>query len=72
LSAARRPALIAGAINMAGTLSTEESQQFSTHVSRRRVVAGAVTLAVAGTTSPAFAVNRQESKHAGEHPFFES
>ena len=46
---------------MADTLSSEDSQQFSTHVSRRRVVAGAVTLAVAGATSPAFAQSTDRS-----------
>ena len=46
---------------MADTLSSEDSQQFSAHVSRRRVVAGAVTLAVAGATSPAFAQSTDRS-----------
>jgi hypothetical protein len=40
---------------MTDTSSIPDSQQFSSHVSRRRVVAGAVTLAVAGAISPAFA-----------------
>jgi enamine deaminase RidA (YjgF/YER057c/UK114 family) len=40
---------------MADTSSPEASRQISTGVSRRRVVAGAVTLAVASATSPAFA-----------------
>jgi enamine deaminase RidA (YjgF/YER057c/UK114 family) len=45
---------------MADTSSCEDSQRFSTHISGRRVVAGAATLAVAGATFPAFAqVNRQ-------------
>jgi enamine deaminase RidA (YjgF/YER057c/UK114 family) len=39
---------------MAGTSSSEDPQQFSSEVSRRRVVVGGVTLAVAGATSPAF------------------
>jgi hypothetical protein len=47
--------------NMADTSSTEGSQQFSTHVSRRRVVTGAVTLAVAGASSPAFAQSTDRS-----------
>ena len=46
---------------MADTLSSEDSQQFSAHVSRRRVVAGAVTLAVEGATSPAFAQSTDRS-----------
>jgi hypothetical protein len=36
---------------MADTASIEDSQQFSSHVSRRRVVAGAVTLS-AGADQP--------------------
>jgi enamine deaminase RidA (YjgF/YER057c/UK114 family) len=47
---------------MADTASTEDSQQFSTHVSRGRVVAGAVTLAVAGAT-PAFAQSTDRSRN---------
>ena len=46
---------------MADTLSSEDLQQFSTRVSRRRVVAEAVTLAVAGATSPAFAQSTDRS-----------
>src|SRR5262252_2733851 len=46
---------------MADTLLSEDSQQFSTHVSRRRVVAGAVTLGVAGATSPTFAQSTDRS-----------
>jgi enamine deaminase RidA (YjgF/YER057c/UK114 family) len=49
--------------NLADTASTEDSEQFSTHVSRRRVVAGAVTLAVAGATSPAFAQSTDRSRN---------
>jgi hypothetical protein len=40
---------------MADTSSSEDSQLFSTDISRRRVVAGAVTLSIAGTISSAFA-----------------
>jgi enamine deaminase RidA (YjgF/YER057c/UK114 family) len=40
---------------MADTSSAEESRQFSIAVSRRRLVAGAVRLAVASATSAAFA-----------------
>ena len=43
---------------MADTLS---SQQFSTHVSRRRVVAGTAALALAGATSPAFTQSTERS-----------
>lgn len=39
---------------MADTSSSEHTQQFSTDVSRRQVVTGAVTLAVAGASSAAF------------------
>jgi hypothetical protein len=46
---------------MTDTLSSEGSQQFLTHVSRRRVVAGTVTLAVAGATWPAFAQSTDRS-----------
>ena len=45
---------------MADTLSFEDLQ-LSTHISRRRVVAGTVTLAVAGATSPAFAQSTDRS-----------
>src|SRR6516165_6870347 len=40
---------------MTDTLSSEGSQQFLTYISRRRVVAGTVTLAVTGAIWPAFA-----------------
>src|SRR5438552_2394362 len=40
---------------MADTSSSEDSRRLFDRVSRRRVVAAAVTLAVAGATSPAFA-----------------
>ena len=40
---------------MVDASSSEDSQQSSTDLSRRRVVAGAVTLSVAGALSPAFA-----------------
>jgi hypothetical protein len=40
---------------MADTSSIQNPQQFSSHLSRRRALARAVTLAVAGATSPAFA-----------------
>ena len=40
---------------MVDASSSENSQQSSTDLSRRRVVAGAVTLSVAGALSPAFA-----------------
>jgi enamine deaminase RidA (YjgF/YER057c/UK114 family) len=48
-------------LTMADTLSSEDLQQFSTHVSRRRVAPGAVTLAVAGTISPTFAQSTDRS-----------
>jgi len=44
---------------MADTLSSEDLQQFSTHVSRRRVTPGAVTLT--GTISPTFAQSTDRS-----------
>jgi enamine deaminase RidA (YjgF/YER057c/UK114 family) len=46
---------------MADTSSSEDSRQISTDLSRRRVVAGAVTLAVVGATSPAFAQSTDRS-----------
>jgi enamine deaminase RidA (YjgF/YER057c/UK114 family) len=46
---------------MADTSSFEHSQQFSSGVSRRQVVAGAITLGVAGATSPAFAQSNNRS-----------
>jgi enamine deaminase RidA (YjgF/YER057c/UK114 family) len=48
---------------MADTSSTQGSRQFSTHVSRRRVVASAVTVAVAGVTSPAVAQSTDRSRN---------
>ena len=46
---------------MADTSSSEDSQLFSTEISRRRVVAGAVTLSIVGTISPAFAQSTDRS-----------
>jgi enamine deaminase RidA (YjgF/YER057c/UK114 family) len=43
--------------------TSSNSQQFSSQVSRRRVVVGAVTLAVAGATSPAFAQTTDRSQN---------
>jgi len=40
---------------MADTSSLERFRQFSTDVSRRQVVTGAITLGIAGATAPAFA-----------------
>ena len=46
---------------MADTSSSEDQQLFPSEVSRRRVVAGAVTLSVVGTISPAFAQSTDRS-----------
>jgi enamine deaminase RidA (YjgF/YER057c/UK114 family) len=46
---------------MADTSFSEDSPQISTDLSRRRVVAGAVMLAVVGATSPAFAQSTDRS-----------
>jgi enamine deaminase RidA (YjgF/YER057c/UK114 family) len=46
---------------MADTSSSEDSQLFSTDISRRRIMAGAVTLSIAGTISPAFAQSSDRS-----------
>jgi enamine deaminase RidA (YjgF/YER057c/UK114 family) len=55
---------------MADTSSPEESRQFSTAVSRRRVVAGAITLAVASATSPAFAQSTDGSPNMPDNMRF--
>jgi enamine deaminase RidA (YjgF/YER057c/UK114 family) len=48
---------------MADTSSIQNPQQFSSHVSRRRALAGAVTLAVAGAALPAFAQSTDRSRN---------
>src|SRR5215469_1925831 len=57
---------------MADILLSEDSQQFSTHVSRRRVVAGTVTLAVAGATSPALGQSTDRSPNMPDNIRFSS
>jgi enamine deaminase RidA (YjgF/YER057c/UK114 family) len=48
---------------MADRSSIQNAQQFSSDVSRRRILAGAVTLPVAGATSPAFAQSTDRSRN---------
>src|SRR5919109_363634 len=48
---------------MADTSSIQNPQQFSSHLSRRRALARAVMLAVAGATSPAFAQSTDRSRN---------
>jgi enamine deaminase RidA (YjgF/YER057c/UK114 family) len=55
---------------MANKSSPEDSWQFSTHVSRRRVIAGAGTLAVAGATFPAYTQSTDRSPNMPDNiPF---
>jgi enamine deaminase RidA (YjgF/YER057c/UK114 family) len=57
---------------MADTSFSEDSQQFATDVSRRRVVAGAVTLSLAGAISPAFAQSTDRSPNMPDNIRFSS
>jgi enamine deaminase RidA (YjgF/YER057c/UK114 family) len=57
---------------MADTSSLEHCQQFSTDVSRRQVVAGAITLGVAGATSPAFAQSNDRRPNMPDNIRFSS
>ena len=57
---------------MADTPSFEHFQQFSTDISRRQVVAGAITLGVAGVTPPAFAQSNDRSPKMPDNVRFSS
>jgi enamine deaminase RidA (YjgF/YER057c/UK114 family) len=57
---------------MTDTSSSEHRRQFSTDFSRRQIVGGAVTLAVAGATSPAFAQATNRSPNMPDHIRFSS
>jgi enamine deaminase RidA (YjgF/YER057c/UK114 family) len=52
---------------MADTSSSEYTRQFSTDVSRRQIVTGAVTLAIAGAGSPAFAQATNRRPNMTDH-----
>jgi enamine deaminase RidA (YjgF/YER057c/UK114 family) len=57
---------------MADTPSSERFQQFSADVSRRQVVAGALTLGVAGATSPAVAQSHDRNPSMSDNIRFSS